>query len=202
MINKTIIFSIIYCIFITLTDNLKLFKDYKYEPFKFFNYIVWFTLSLISYFNKDISYELIKFCSASIFFNFFYESFFHPEDFWHNIHHYLTNLSIAIVYFNSSIKNPYIFRIVNIYYLAFLSSIFSSLRKLIKVKYGLNHINTMISYNFYKLSYIISKSWGIVMHYKIVYNGINTFGKNEMALVYISIIIHLLQLFFIKKMIK
>ena len=60
----------------------------------------------------------------------------------------------------------------------------------------------MISYNLYKLSYIISKSCGIVMHYNVVYNGINSFGRNEMTLIYISIIIHLLQLFFIKKMIK
>ena len=53
-----------------------------------------------------------------------------------------------------AINNPNILKVVNIYYLAFMSSIFSSLRKIVKIKYGLNDVNTMISYNIYKLSYI------------------------------------------------
>ena len=200
-LNKTINYSIIYTIIILVIDRTKVTKKYKFEPLKLLNYLVWFSLSIISYFIPDNRFEIMKFCSSTIITNFAYETICHPEDFWHNVHHYMTIITI-IAGFKSTKEKPFILESQNIYYVAFLSSIFSSIRKLTKIKYGLEDIKTIITYHVYRVSYILSKGWGIYAHYNLIYNNLNSLNFYDKILGGLCFLIHLLQLFFISKIIR
>ena len=201
LFDKTIIYSIIYIATIFIIDRTKITKKYRFEPLKLLNYLVWFTLSLIAYLIPSKRIELVKFCSNTIMANFAYENILHPEDFWHSVHHYMTIITIIAGY-NTAIKRNHILECVNIYYVAFLSSIFSSIRKLSKIKYGLEDIKTIITYHVYRVSYILAKGWGLHAHYNVIYNEFYNFNFYDKILAGLCFLIHLLQLFFISKIIR
>lgn len=201
MFNKTIIYSIIYTVVIFIIDRTKITKKYKFEPLKLLNYLVWFTLSLIAYLMPTYRLELVKFCSNTIVTNFAYETIVHPEDFWHSVHHILTIIAIIAGY-TSAIKKHYILELVNIFYVAFFSSIFSSIRKLTKIKYGIDDIKTIITYHVYRVSYILAKGWGIYAHYNVIFNNLISMELYHKFLGVLTFLIHLLQLFFISKIIR
>ena len=201
MLDKTIIYSIIYTIIILLIDRTKITKKYKFEPLKLFNYCMWTCLSLFVYIYPKHRWEIVKFCSSTVVTNFTYETIYYPEDFWHNFHHYMTILAIIFTY-STCAKQYYILECINIYYVAFISSIVSSLRKITKIKYGLDDIKTTIIYHVYRISYLLAKGWGLVVHYKSVYNNIYNFNLYENISVILTVLIHLIQIFFISKIIK
>lgn len=201
MYDKTLIYSIIYTIFIILIDKTKVTKKYKFEPLKLFNYLIWFILSTYSYIIPDNRWNIIKFCSNTIVTNFIYETIYYPEDFMHNLHHIMTIITIIYSYFTTA-KNKYILESINIYYVAFFSSIFSSIRKLCKIKYNLNDIKTIIVYHLYKLSYVFSKGWGIYFHYKLLFTNFSLFNFHDKISAFMCMLIHFIQAFFIYKIIK
>ena len=197
MLDKTIIYSIIYFISIIIIDKSKITKKYKFEPLKLLNYTIWVILSTISYCIPKYRSELMPFCSSTVVTNFAYETIYHPEDFWHNFHHLMTIFTILFSYI-FGIKE-YKLMCQNIYYVAFISSIFSSIRKLIKTKFGIDDIRTIIAYHIYRVTYILAKGWGIYAHYKHI---IPIFPFIDKVLVSVCFIIHLIQLLFIYKMVK
>lgn len=202
--DKVIIYSIIYSVCIIIIDRLKITGKYKFEPLKLLNYIVWFGLSLFAFLNKAYQIDLLKFCSTSIVLNFSYENIFYPEDFGHTLHHILTIFTILIAYLTNAVRFDFIIQIVNIFYVAFLSSIFSSIRKLSKISYGIEDIKSIISYNSYKLSYIFSKSWGIIAHYSVLLNNLSIIPISPIfiSLFLLTTGLHILQVWFIYLMLR
>lgn len=195
---QVLILSIVYSIIIIIIDKLKFFKKHKYEPLKLLNYTTWFISSLFTFTTNKFRELILEFCSLTILINFIYETIYHYTDLAHCIHHILTVITIVTAYLTNSVKHDYVLKNINIYYIAFLSSIFSSIRKITKN----NNYLKNITYHIYKLSYIVSKSWGIVAHYHVIFCEIPNFDINIKFLTGLSILIHILQLYFIKLIIS
>lgn len=170
----------------------------KIEFIKFLNYTIWFIISLITYVKKKNEFFSLAFISITIITNFIYEMLYYHVDTSHRIHHIITIIAILASIITNIYKNYVIARVGNIFFIAMFSSIFSSLRKILKTSVYKN-----ISYNLYKISYIVSKLWGIIIHYLFFFKNLDDF----LILDYIKypitayLSIHITQLYFILKII-
>ena len=189
---KILIPSLIYSIGIIFIDKQDYFEDKKYEPLKLFNYFIWFSLSLFTYITDQFKEIILGFCSSTIVINFIYETIYHYSDLAHCIHHILTIITIMVAYLTNSVKHNFILKIINIFYVAFLSSIFSSIRKLTK-----NTKFSSLTYHVYKFSYIVSKYWGFVAHYNTYFFDVPYYDEYTKFLFRLCILIHLNQMYFI-----
>ena len=191
--NKGLFFSLSYSLILFVIDKMKeiKLKEPRYENIKLINYIFWVVLAFSTLFLSpyfELFFTII--ISTAILINFTYEILFYKPDSAHIIHHVLTMIAILYSIYYDIFKFPIIYKAANIFYMAMFSSIFSAGRKLLKdTKYA------SLSYNTYKVSYVVSKLLGIFFHYKLFFGGFFINAEIK-VLLFLKFLIHLTQIYF------
>ena len=121
---------------------------------------------------------------------------YHSPDISHMIHHILTICAILFTYAVGCDSFKWWAQVTLITYVAFVSSIFSSMRKLHMLKnYNMSGI--------YKRCYVLSKCTALILHYWVLVSNWNmhyTMMQNCAFAIFGAI--HLVQMYFVYRILK
>lgn len=178
--------------------------DTLFKSFEITKVISYSTTTIFCIINEFTDYKYSYVVYMSMLGIYCYEIVYYNPDKSHLIHHIITSAIILSgthnyvnhypysLYYDESTSLHGMTRLSNLMALVNVSSIFSALRQVLPGE---------ATKQMYYYIYITSKIGCIVIHYNYIYVNIDTF-KNYMPIVYLTGLVHLLQLYFCYTIIK
>ena len=170
----------------------------KFEFIRVINYCWWTFLALYTLIFETDYFTNCYFISNTVVGSYIYEMIYHSPDKSHMVHHILTICAILYSYLAGCDLLEWWAQVTLITYVAFTSSIFSSIRKLEMFK-----TYKALTSKIYKASYVLSKFTALILHYWILFNNWNRHYTAMQNIAFsIFAAVHLVQLYFIFVILK
>ena len=178
--------------------------DTLFKSFEITKVISYSTTTFFCIVNEFTEYKYLYFVSTSMLGIYCYEIVYYKPDKSHLLHHIITSAIILSgtynyvnhfpnsLYYDKSTSLHGMTRISNLNAFVNVSSIFSALRQVLPFE---------ATKQMYYYIYITSKLGCMVIHYNYIYANIDIF-QNYMPIVYLTGLVHLLQLYFCYTIIK
>lgn len=178
--------------------------DTLFKSFETTKVISYSTTTILCIVNEFTEYKYSYFVSTSMLGIYSYETIYYKPDKSHLLHHIITSAIILSgtynyvnhfpnsLYYDKSTSLHEMTRLANLMAAVNVSSIFSALRQVLPCK---------VTKHMYYYIYITSKLGCMVIHYKYIHDRIDIF-QNYMPIVYLTGLVHLLQLYFCYTIIK
>lgn len=188
-------------------------KILKYYHFKnisnYINIVFYFSWTIVSWFATYMNLYMGKdyyllafrhFIIHTINCAYIYELIVNTPDFAHSLHHILTVLLQSFAFYTGFLDKSNHLQLCTTAHSGYFSSIISNLR-IIAIKE--NWKSKTVIVNTYYYSYLISKFSGIIMYYYILYKyHIQFLGYPNFIVIILYFMVHLVQLYFSKIIIK